>query len=162
MAVSIRPMTHLEFEQFYRWSLENQAMERMEESLLPPDKALEEAAGELAQLLSDGMNTPNHHCMTIIDDTGESVGFIWTLQEEFQGKKQSFLCDIAIWESQRRKGYATAALQMAEKAAAKAGCCESVLFVKDTNVAARALYEKSGYRVLRQKDYGIFMVKPIL
>ena len=87
----------------------------------------------------------------IIDDTGESVGFIWTLQEEFQGKKQSFLCDLAIWESQRRKGYATAALQMAETAAAKAGCCESVLFVRDTNVAARALYEKSGTSRVRYR-----------
>ena len=98
--------------------------------------------------------------MAVVADS-KTVGFIWTLYEECDGEKQVFLCDFAIWENFRRKGYGAAALSLAEKNAAKAGCEKIVLFVRDSNIAARALYEKCGYQPLRQKSYGIFMAKPL-
>ena len=162
MAVTIRPMTQGEFEQFHRWSVAHHAKELMAQLNMPEEAARSEAAAEVAQMLPEGLHTAHHYLMAIeADGKDETVGFIWMLHEEFESKKQSFLCDFAIWEEHRRKGYATAALHLAERHAVKAGCCESVLFVSDDNEAARTLYQKNGYRVLRQKDYGKFMIKPL-
>ncbi len=160
MAVTIRSMTEQEFETFRQWSVENHTKELMEEYHLPDEAAAQEAVAELTGMLPQGIHTDHNHLMTILEDT-EAAGFIWTLHEEFQGRKQSFLCDFVIFQAKRRQGYATAALKLVEEAAVEAGCQESVLFVRDDNAAARALYRKCGYQVLRQKDYGKFMVKQI-
>ena len=162
MVVKIRSMVSDEFETVQRWSIKHHAAELMEELHMSEEEAIAEATLEFTQLLPDGIHTKHNHLMTIVEAASdETVGFIWTLHEEFQGRKQSFICDFAIWESKRRRGYAAAALYLAEKNAAEAGCQESVLFVRDDNTAARALYEKSGYIVLRQKDSGKFMKKQI-
>ena len=160
MAVTIRPMRAQEFETFWQWSVENHTKELMEQLCLPEDTAAKEAVAELTEMLPKGLHTEHNYLMTILENM-ETVGFVWTLHEEFQGRKQSFLCDFVIWQAKRRQGYATAALKLVEETAVEAGCQESVLFVRDDNAAARALYQKCGYQVLRQKDYGKFMVKQI-
>lgn len=162
MSVMIRKMTDAEYETFYRWSIENHAKELMEELQMSQEEAIRETKKEVAQMLPDGVGTENHFLMSIVE-TGceETAGFIWTIHEETNGRKQSFICDFAIWESKRRKGYAAKALYLTEKTAAEAGCRESVLFVSDENRAARALYQKCGYQVLRQERYGKYMVKQL-
>ena len=157
--MTIRPMTAAEFDAFYRWSRENHARELMDEQNLSREAAMAEAEAELARMLPRGMDTADNHLMTI--EAGEPVGFLWTLHEETDGKKQSFLCDLAIWVPHRRRGYARAALARMEQLAAEAGCLQSVLFVSDRNEAARALYEKCGYQILRPFSYGNFIVKEL-
>ena len=162
MSVTIRAMTSDEFRYFYQWSIEQQAKELMKERHISYEAALQAAAKEVDEMLPDGLYTTQNFLMTIMEAScGESAGFLWTLHEYTAGKKQSFLCDFAIWESKRRRGYGAAALQLMEKQAIDAGCQESVLFVSDDNAAARALYEKCGYRVLRQSGCGKYMTKPL-
>ena len=163
MSVIIQGMTQDAFDAFYRWSIAHHAEELMEELHISRDEATKAAIAEVDQMLPDGLNTANHHLMSIIESCSEEiVGFLWTIHEETDGRKQSFLCDFAIWESKRRRGYGQAALHWAEKNAADAGCQESVLFIADSNKAARALYEKCGYRDLRPEGYGKYMVKQLL
>ena len=162
MAVTLRSMTQHEFQQFYTWSIAHHTAELMKELQITEEEAAKEAAAEVAEMLPEGIHTRNHHLMTVVETaTGENAGFVWTIHEEFEGKKQSFLCDFAIWEAKRRRGYAAAALDLTEQQAKAAGCCESVLFVSDDNEVAGSLYRKSGYRVLRQHGYGKFMVKQL-
>ena len=162
MSVTIRAMTPDEFRHFYQWSIEQQAAELMKEHHISYEAAIQTAAKEVDEMLPDGLHTKHNYLMTIIDaPRGESAGFLWTIHEYAAGKKQSFLCDFAIWESKRRRGYGAAALYLMEKQAIDAGCQESVLFVSDDNTAARALYEKCGYRVLRQSGCGKYMMKPL-
>ena len=162
MFVKLRRMTNKEFESFYGWSIEHQAKELMEELHISQEEAISEAIKEVTEMLPDGVDTPHNYFMTIIDsDSDENIGFVWTLHEVTEGRKQSFICDFAIWESKCRKGYASAALRLAENQAAEAGCVESVLFVKDNNTAATALYRKCGYQVLRQRGYGKYMIKQL-
>lgn len=162
MGIKIRRMTNSEFENFYQWSIENHAKELMEELLISQEEAIKEAIEEVAQMLPDGLNTQHNHLISIVEeDSGEVAGFIWTIHEETEGRKQSFVCDFAIWESKRRKGYATATLRLVEKAEAEAGCQESVLFVADRNDAAKALYQKCGYQLLRQESYGKYLIKQL-
>lgn len=162
MFVKFRRMTNNEFESFYGWSIEHQAKELMEELHISQEEAISETVKEIAEMLPDGIDTPHNYFTTIVDsDSDENIGFVWTLHEVTEGRKQSFICDFAIWESKRRKGYASAALRLAENQAAEAGCVESVLFVKDNNTAATALYRKCGYQVLRQHGYGKYMIKQL-
>lgn len=163
MSVILRTMTDDEYEVFYRWSVEQQAEELMEEHQISRQSAIKEAETEIAQMLPRGLHTEQNHLLTIEEcDSKRSVGFIWTVHEETSGRKQSFICDFAIWESERLKGYGAAALCLSEKLAAEAGCRESVLFVADRNAAARALYIKCGYRSLRRQSYGAYLVKQLL
>ena len=155
-------MTNDEFETFHKWSVEHQAKELMEELRISQEEAISETIKEVAEMLPDGIDTPHNYFTTIVDsDSDENIGFVWTRHEVTEGRKQSFICDFAIWESKRRKGYASAALRLAENQAAEAGCVESVLFVKDNNTAATALYRKCGYQVLRQHGYGKYMIKQL-
>lgn len=161
MPVTIREMTDEEFSFFYQWSVEHHAKERMEETGISWEKAARDAKEELAQMLPHGLHTDGNFFMTVAEGE-ENTGFIWTLHEVFEGRKQSFLCDFAIWEAYRRRGYGQEALRLAEERAAEAGCEESVLFVADRNEAAKALYHKCGYRFLRQESNGEYMVKRLL
>lgn len=160
MPITIRNMTQQAYDAFYRWSVEQHTAELMEQKCIPWKEASKEASEELSGMLPDGLQTEHNYLMTIV--SGEkSIGYIWTLHEETDGKKQSFLCDFAIREDKRRKGYGTEALRLMEKQAADAGCVESILFVADRNAEARMLYEKSDYRVLRQAGYGKYMIKEL-
>ena len=162
MSVKIRKMTNDEFENFCQWSVEDHAKELMEERQMPQEEAIMKAKEEVAQMLPNGLNTKHNYLMTIVEeDSEESAGFIWMIHEETAGKKQSFVCDFVLWESKRRKGYATETLRLAERNAVEAGCQESVLFVADSNDAARALYEKCGYQILRQAGCGKYMIKQL-
>ena len=162
MSVTIRAMTPDEFRHFYQWSTAQQAAELMEEHHISYEAALQAATKEVDEMLPEGLHTKHNYLMTITEaPRGESAGFLWTLHEYTAGKKQSFLCDFTIWESKRRRGYGAAALYLMEKQAIDAGCQESVLFVSDDNAAARSLYEKYGYRVLRQSGHGKYMMKPL-
>jgi len=161
MTIKIRKMTNREFEFFYSWSVE-QHVKELTEGLHKSEKdAIKETLSEVSVMLPDGLDTDHNELMTVTAD-GENVGFIWTVYDEFEGRKQSFVCDFAIWEPKRRKGYGSSALSLAEKNAARAGCSEIVLFVRDTNPAARAFYEKCGYKVLRQEGDGKYMVKRLI
>jgi len=163
MPVLIRSMTPEEFDKFYQWSVAHQAAELVKERSICLEDAQKETIAEITSMLPDGLDTKHNYLMTITEKgSGETAGFIWMLHENTTGRKQSFICDFAIWESKRRRGYASAALKLAEKHAVDSGCLESVLFVADENTAARALYEKCGYRILRKAQYGKYMIKQLL
>lgn len=163
MPVILRKMTLSEFELFRQWSVKDRARELAEGSGFSPEDAIKAAEEEFLEMLPDGPRTPDHFLMQIIEKaTEEPAGSIWTIREVTQGRKQSFLCDFAIWKSKRRRGYARAALRLAEEQAAQAGCQESVLFVSDSNTPAKALYEKCGYMPLRPEGRGQYMIKQLL
>lgn len=162
MPVKLRKMTREEFDGFYQWSIENSVKLNMERSGMSRKDAVEATEKEISEMLPDGMYTDNNHFMMIEEaDGGDDVGYIWTLHEETDGKRQSFLCDFVIFEEKRRMGFATEALDAMEKQAIGADCEESVLFVEAYNHAAEALYEKCGYESFRHSDDGKYMKKQL-
>ena len=160
MTVSFRRMTDEEYEVFYRWSVRNQAEELAEELKMSIDRAMAEAEKEIGEMLPQGKDSENSQLMTVQADE-ENVGFIWFLYEETEGRRQCFLCELAIWEKYRRKGYGQSALQFMEEKAGEDGIRECVLFVRNDNQEAVKLYEKCGYHVLREHGYGRYMNKTL-
>ena len=86
MPVEIKNMTDAEFEVFSRWSIGHHAEDLVAELRLSPEAALKEARGEFAGILPDDLHTERHRLMTIAEkESGEAVGFIWTIHEEAPG-----------------------------------------------------------------------------
>lgn len=66
------------------------------------------------------------------------------------------ICNVAVIDSARRKGVATALMAAVEELAAKSGGGTVYLEVNETNAAAIALYRKRGYEICgkRPRYYG--------
>ena len=92
--------------------------------------------------------------------TGKEVGWIWFFYEENEkGIKQVFLSDFLIYEDERRKGYAAAALHEMEQKAKADGRTEVILYVWEHNVPGFNLYQKCGYTAVQQSESGTAMKK---
>ena len=162
MSVMLRKMTCEEFEVFYREGIEAYTRELAEELHMTYQNANQQAIQEFTDILPDGLQTENNFPMAIVEaNGGETVGFVCVLHKGEQDKKMGYIYNFFVFEGKRRKGYATETLKMVEKKAMEAGCLVSILFVKDSNHGARALYHKCGYQDFRQDGYGRYMLKEL-
>ena len=97
----------------------------------------------LTNSLPERNGTSDNFVMMIEDaQSGDAVGYIWYLYEFHDGVKQVYLSDFMIYEKERRKGYATAALTAMERNALKDDCSQSILFVWKHNPIGVNLYTK--------------------
>lgn len=159
-SVTLEPMSPVEFAAFWEESFQHHVRELTEQEGLSQEQARAETERELSEMLPDGLDTPDNYLLTVCAG-GRNVGFLWFLTELHKNTRQAFLCDFAIHPTERRKGYAQSALEKWEAKAHSLGCRECVLFVSDTNPAARALYDKCGYRAARKHGYGEYRIKCI-
>lgn len=158
MKVVLRKMTLQEYNSFYEYSVNNHANELMREMNISFEDALNKTEAELKEMLPADLDTVDNTLMVIEESTeGRNVGFMWYLYEEIDGIKQVFLSDFVIKKDERRKGYATAALNQMKMNAKEYDCKESVLFVSKDNISAIKLYSSCGYIPFREYGDGIYM-----
>lgn len=158
MKVSLRKMTLQEYNSFYEYSVENHANELVREMNISYDDALNQTEAELKEMLPASLDTEDNMLMVIEEPIeGKNVGFMWYLYEETDGIKQVFLCDFVIKKDERRKGYATEALNQMKMNALEYVCEESVLFVSKDNISAIKLYSNCGYIPFREYGDGMYM-----
>ena len=158
--IEFSKMTGEEYLKFREFSVSEYAKDLMNGEDLDHETALKNAGEEFSGMLSDGPDTEDHFVMTIRDSqSGKEVGWIWYCYETDADVKQVFLCDFLIYENERRKGYASAALAEMERRAKADGCGTAALFVWDHNGPGAALYRKCGYMPEEQKDGGVRMKK---
>jgi ribosomal protein S18 acetylase RimI-like enzyme len=89
----------------------------------------------------------------IAEVDGKAAGFILTLDslpDEVTGDDQAFVVYMAVERDARGAGIGSALLERAEHEARKRGAPYMALMVTDENAAARALYERAGYRTERR------------
>lgn len=104
------------------------------------------AAAELDGLLPHGTDTRDHHLFTAVDPaTGDEVGTVWISIREQAPGREVWIYDIEVFETFRRRGYATLILAAVEERARELGANRVGLHVFGHNAAARRLYERSGY-----------------
>ena len=158
--VKLEIMNEDEYNAYINLSMEEHINELVEEENLSLEEAKEAAQNDLQDMLPEGLYTDSNYIMKIVDDSmKQTVGFIWTLHEFHEGKRQSFICELGIYDQYRRNGYATAALEAIEDFARKNQCEQSVLFVKNSNAPAIMLYKKNGYEKTKDFNYGFYMIK---
>jgi GNAT superfamily N-acetyltransferase len=99
-------------------------------------------------LLPDGLATAGQQLLAVLDaETGDRVGLLWFGLTDRGAGPLAYIFGGLIREPYRRRGYARAALQALERAAAAAGARQLALQLFGGNAAARALFEQAGYRV---------------
>lgn len=146
MKVRLRKMSLQEFETFREYSTNSYAKDLMLDQNISSESALKQAIAEFSCMLPEGVKTKDNSLMMIEDENSQkTVGIIWYLYEITEGIKQVFLNDFIIYEEERRKRYATAALSEMVHNATKVGCRQSTIYVWKHNLPGVNLYTKCGY-----------------
>lgn len=162
MKVRLRKMSLQEFKNFREYSTNDYMKDLMKAQNISAENALKQARAEFSDMLPEGINTKDNFLMMIEDEKNKkAVGIIWYLYENTEGIKQVFLNDFMIYEEERRKGYAMAALSEMAHCAAKDGCRQSIIYVWKHNPPGVNLYTKCGYVAFRELDDGMYMRKEI-
>ena len=145
--VALRPMTAGEFRRYLRVAVPGYARAHIRAGDVDPKRALKKARAEYAELLPKGVTTPGHHLYAItLAEAGKAIGMLWFDLKQRHGKRKAFIFDFALDKAQRGKGLGRQALAALEQQAKVLGAVAIGLHVFGDNAAARALYEKCGFR----------------
>jgi ribosomal protein S18 acetylase RimI-like enzyme len=149
-------MTPEEFRLFLDRSVPDYARSHVQAGRWKESEAVDRSRAEYAQLLPQGIDTPDNFLRTVQDERGARVGEVWFALRKQEGWPLMFVYWIGIDEAHRRKGYASEVLRVVEGEAKRLGAPRVALHVFGDNVAARALYEKLGYATTN-----VIMAKPV-
>jgi ribosomal protein S18 acetylase RimI-like enzyme len=142
----LEPMTQARYDAWLETTIRDYAAEKVASGNYPDDgSSLERSKAEFDTLLPNGLQTPNHEILSMVDDEGHDVGYLWFTQEDRAPGRVVFIYDIAVDPAFRRLGHAQAALAYAEAYARDHDCIGVMLHVFGSNTGARALYLKAGY-----------------
>lgn len=139
---ALTAMTDAEFAVFLDGEVESYAQERHAAGE-PWETALDVSRTQLAELLPDGLASPEQHLFTVRAD-GEPVGRLWLSTS----RPAVFVYDVEIDEAHRGKGLGRAAMNAGAGWARDRGAPAIALNVFGHNRAARALYDALGYAVI--------------
>lgn len=146
--INLRAMTTDEFTEYLARTAPEYAAEKVKAGNWSAEEALQKAQETYANLLPQGVATPDNY-LYIIEAmaSGQVVGLIWMAAIQQGPKRLGFIYDLYIEEAARRHGYAQAAMLALEDAARILGIETLALHVFGHNHGARALYTKLGYEI---------------
>lgn len=147
--IQLRTMTESEYRAYLDTLHTGYAEEQVKAGSWPADQALELAKAEIREMLPDGLASKNNFLYSLIAPNESSpVGILWIMIRERNKQKEAFIADIIIYDAYRRRGYGAQALKALEEAVKGMGIHRIRLQVFGHNLAARDLYEKSGYETV--------------
>ena len=147
--VRLEPMTPEEYAGFIEFSIVDYADSKFQSGQCATrSEALEASQREFGQIQPGGRTTPGHEFLTIRREDGTRVGTLWLAYPPARGASGAYVYSLAVDEAHRRRGYAEAAMRMAEDRARARGQPTIGLNVFGFNAGARALYDKLGYQVV--------------
>jgi ribosomal protein S18 acetylase RimI-like enzyme len=118
--------------------------------------ALARSAQEYAQLLPQGLATPDNYLYTIVDAQAQAVGSLWFAAKTKFNARIAFVFDVGVLPHRQREGHAERALRALEDELRRLGLSGMALHVFGHDVAAQALYAKLGFQATN-----ISLFKPI-
>jgi ribosomal protein S18 acetylase RimI-like enzyme len=139
--LTLRPMTAEEFHRFTDGEVEGFA-EELVSAGMERDQALARSRTMLAELLPAGQESPGME-FHVAEVAGEPVGDLWLSTRD----TMAFVYNIEVRPEQRRRGYGATMMNAAAHRCLALGHPVLGLNVFAHNPAARALYDKLGYRV---------------
>ena len=146
--VILEPMTPVEYEAYLPAAIAEYAADRIAAGNWSEAEALSRAQREFADLLPQGVATPNQHLFTIRDAArAQAVGVIWLGVMSHFGRPSAFIYDLRIFDAFQRRGYGMQAMLAVEREAQALGMDRIGLHVFGHNSAAQALYLKLGYAI---------------
>ena len=153
---ALRPMTASEYAGWFGQSITGYAADKVASGQWTPEESLELSRKELAELLPLGLETPGNHFFAVVDSQAVSVGMLWFGVKKRFGADIAYVFNISIRPERRREGHAARAFLALEEEVGRRGLSGIALHVFGHNDAARALYDKLGFR-----PTNISLFKPI-
>jgi ribosomal protein S18 acetylase RimI-like enzyme len=148
MSVELIPMEPSDFERFRRRTIPSYAQAKVAAGEWSAAEAAERADAELGRLLPQGVVTARNHLLVVTStEDGRRVGELWVAERQVGERKIAMILDLYIEETERRRGFGKQSLLRVESFARQLGCAEVRLQVFGDNLAARKLYEGSGYSI---------------
>ncbi|MCI4360658.1 MAG: GNAT family N-acetyltransferase [Thermoplasmata archaeon] len=145
--IRLEPMLAGEFDAALSDRIARNAANEVRRGTWTDARAHEASREEFNCVLPQGQKTPGaHDCKAVDDRTGPRVGEALYLVRTAGGKVQFWIDRLWIDPAHRRKGYASDLLRALEAEAGRLGADRVGLHVVSENEAARALYQKLGYR----------------
>lgn len=146
--VILERMTPAEFEAYLQPAIAEYAADRIAAGNWSEAEAMSHAQQQFADLLPQGVATPNQHLFTIRDAaSAQAVGVIWLALMPHFGQTTAFIYDLRIFDAFQRRGYGMQAMLAVEREAQALGMDRIGLHVFGHNSAAQALYLKLGYTI---------------
>jgi len=153
---ALRPMTASEYADWVEQSITGYADDKVVSGQWTPEESLELARKELAELLPLGLETPGNSLFAVLDSQAVAVGMLWFGVKKRFGADIAYVFDIHIRPERQREGHAARAFLALEGVVRRLGLSGIALHVFGHNDAARALYDKLGFR-----PTNISLFKPI-
>jgi ribosomal protein S18 acetylase RimI-like enzyme len=144
MGVAIRPMRDDEFTAWLPKMREDYGQAMVDDAGVTPEGAKAKAAADIEQLFP-GLQPSADQLVFVVEADGEPVGELWLAERDDFGRRTLFIYDIHMDETQRGRGYAKAAMLLAEEEARRRGIGRLALNVFGRNTVARRLYQSLGY-----------------
>jgi RimJ/RimL family protein N-acetyltransferase len=143
---SLKPMDAAALAQYQQHSLPNYAKQKVISGEWDEESAPERAREAFAELLPQGLDTPDNYLFEIIDEWGGTpVGVLWFAVRERAGAKAAYIIDIFVVHAHQNKGHASRALRTLEEKVGAMGLTGIGLNVFGQNEGAYRLYERLGY-----------------
>jgi GNAT superfamily N-acetyltransferase len=153
-AITLVPLSDGEYAAFTRQQVAENARQHLQAGEWTMQEALTRSREELTDLLTDALRAAGHVFLKGTDAHGTPIGWLWVAPApEFLGEnreRKRWLSQITVEESLRGRGYGGALLVALHGWLAAQGVEELWLRVYDWNEAARRLYARAGYDVMRQ------------
>ena len=147
--IQFRTMTESEYQLYLANLYTGYADEQVKAGSWPANNAIELAKAEVKEMLPDGLASKNNFLYSLIaPDESSPVGVLWILIRERNKQKEAFIADIVIYDAYRHRGYGAQALKALDEVVRGMGIHRLRLQVFGHNLAARDLYEKSGYEMV--------------
>ena len=142
---TLRAMKHEEYEAWVATAIAAYAEDKVASGQWSHDESLERSAAEHAELLPQGLSTPDNHLFSVLDEDGQPVGMLWFAVTTRFNASVAYLYNVEIEPMHRGRGHAYRALLALEEEVRRMGLAGVALHVFGHNAAARALYAKLGY-----------------
>lgn len=142
--ITLIPMSERAFRTFLHTAVESYAQENVSAGRWPAEGARERSQAAFAQLLPQGVTTPDHHLFEIVAGDG-AVGTLWYGIYTEGEQRQVHVYDVLVHPAHRRRGYAAAAFAAMEAQVRAQGIDRIGLHVFAHNAGAQALYARLGY-----------------
>jgi ribosomal protein S18 acetylase RimI-like enzyme len=141
----LRPMSTPEYEAWLEESIPAYAADKVASGQWAKEASLELSRKENDELLPQGIETPDNHFYTIIDEELNAVGMLWFAVKTKFNSRIAYVFDVSILQEHQREGHAFRAFTALEAEVQQLGLTGIALHVFGHNTGARALYEKLGF-----------------
>jgi ribosomal protein S18 acetylase RimI-like enzyme len=142
--INLVPMTEADYQVYLAKIIPEYAVDKVQAGNWTEAESLERSRKTFEYHLSQGIHTPGNFVGRLVNENGESVGFLWYELTE-KRPETAFIFDFEILTPFRRLGYGVQALLALEAHVRARGVKRIELHVFGNNTAARELYKKVGY-----------------